>query len=156
MADEAIVIGGGVMGLASARELRRRGYRVRLLERAQPGRAASWASAGIIGATLRYETDPRYGLRQVSAQLWPEFASTLQEESGLDPEYLEVGCIQLGETESELGWLEEAAQRTDGADFLDAARLRELVPGISQDVVGGLLAPGGNVDNRRLCRALEI
>ena len=139
MADDAIVIGGGVMGLASARELRRRGYRVRLLERAQPGRAASWASAGIIGATLRYESDPRYALRQVSAQLWPEFASAIQEESGLDPEYLEIGCIQLAETEAELGWLQQAAQRTDGAEFLDAPRLRKLEPGISQHVRGGLL-----------------
>lgn len=156
MADDAIVIGGGVMGLASARELRRRGYRVRLLERAQPGRAASWASAGIIGATLRYESDPRYALRQVSAQLWPEFASAIQEESGLDPEYLEIGCIQLAETEAELGQLQQAAQRTDGAEFLDAPRLRKLEPGISQHVPGGLLVAGGNVDNRRLCRALEI
>ena len=156
MADEVIVIGGGVMGLAAARELRRRQYRVTLLERAQPGRAASWASAGIIGATLRYESDPRYALRQLSAQLWPEFAAAVQEESGLDPDYLEIGCIQLAETEMELGWLEEAAQRTDGADFLDAERLRKLEPGVSQHIVGGLLVPGGNVDNRRLCRALEI
>ena len=156
MADDAIVIGGGVMGLASARELRRRGYRVRLLERAQPGRAASWASAGIIGATLRYESDPRYALRQVSAQLWPDFAAAIQEESGLDLEYLEIGCIQLAETEAELGWLQQAARRTDGAEFLDAPGLQKLEPGISQHVLGGLLVPGGNVDNRRLCRALEI
>ena len=155
MAD-AIVIGGGVMGLAAARELRRRGYSVRLLERAQPGRAASWASAGIIGATLRYESDPRYALRQISARLWPEFASAIQVESGMDPEYLEIGCIQLAENEAELGWLQQAAQRTNGADFLDADRLRQLEPKIGRHIVGGLLVPGGNVDNRRLCRALEI
>jgi len=155
MAD-AIVIGGGVMGLAAARELRRRQYSVTVLERAQPGRAASWASAGIIGATLRYESDPRYALRQLSAQLWPEFASAIQEESGIDPEYLEIGCIQLAETDAELAGLRQAAQRTDGADFLDAERLRKLEPNISQHMLGGLLVPGGNVDNRRLCRALEI
>jgi glycine oxidase len=156
MADRAIVVGGGVMGLAAARELRRQRYSVTLLERAQPGRAASWASAGIIGATLRYEGDPRYALRQLSAQLWPDFAAAVQEESGLDPEYLEIGCIQLAETEAELGWLQEAGQRTGGAELLDAHKLRKLEPGISPHVVGGLLVPGGNVDNRRLCRALEI
>lgn len=156
MADRVVVIGGGVMGLAAARELRRREYSVTLLERAQPGRAASWASAGIIGATLRYEGDPRFGLRQLSAQLWPEFAAAVQEESGLDPEYLEIGCIQLAETEADLGWLQQAARRSDGAELLDASRLRALEPGISQHLPGGLLVPGGNVDNRRLCRALEI
>ena len=36
--SDAIVIGGGVMGLGMARELRRRGLSVTLLERAQPRR----------------------------------------------------------------------------------------------------------------------
>ena len=53
------------MGLAAARELRRRGNSVTLLERASPGRAASWASAGIIGATLRIETDPSVHMRRI-------------------------------------------------------------------------------------------
>src|SRR5436189_236253 len=55
---EAIVIGGGVMGLASARELQRRGYSVRLLARATPGRAAWRASAGVIGAAWRERRQP--------------------------------------------------------------------------------------------------
>ena len=67
----AIVVGGGVMGLASARALRQRGWQVVLLDRNQPGRGASWASAGIIGATLRDESDPGYDLRRVSRALWP-------------------------------------------------------------------------------------
>src|SRR5919202_3805228 len=92
---EAIVVGGGVMGLAAARALRRRGYSVTLLERGQPGRAASWASAGIIGATLRDESDPSHRLRQLSRELWPAFAQAVHDESGLDPEYRETGCLQL-------------------------------------------------------------
>ena len=49
-APDVIVIGGGAVGLATARELRRRGMDVTLLERGQPGSAASWASAGIISS----------------------------------------------------------------------------------------------------------
>jgi hypothetical protein len=59
------------MGLGMARALRRRGLSVTLLERGQPGRAASWASAGIIGATVREESDPSYQLRRVSEALRP-------------------------------------------------------------------------------------
>ena len=153
---EAIVVGGGVMGLASARELRRRGYSVTLLDRAQPGRAASWASAGIIGATLRDESDPQHALRRLSRQLWPAFAAAVHEESGLDPEYREMGCIQLATTEDELDWLQRAAKQADEAAFLDAAQLRQEEPALADDLPGGLKVPGGNVDNRRLCRALEI
>jgi len=151
MAD-AIVVGGGVMGLVAARELRRRGYAVTLLERAQPGRAASWASAGIIGATLRDESDPSFHLRRVSRELWPAFAEALRAESGMDPEYREMGCIQLASTDEELEWLRGAK---DG-ELLDSSQLRELEPALSPDLVGGRLMAGGNVDPRRLCRALEI
>src|SRR5438034_11754440 len=103
---EAIVVGGGVMGLAAGRELQRRGYAVTLLERGQPGRAASWASAGIIGATLRRESDPSAELRRVSRALWPEFAAAIHSDSGLDPEYREMGCIHLANDEHELRHLE--------------------------------------------------
>jgi glycine oxidase len=153
---EAVVIGGGVMGLASARELRRRGYSVTLLDRAQPGRAASWASAGIIGATLRDESDPQHALRTLSRQLWPAFAEAVQEESGLDPEYREMGCIQLATDADEHTWLTQVGARVDDGTFLDSQQLRELEPSLAEDLPGGLKVPGGNVDNRRLCRALEI
>jgi glycine oxidase len=159
MAD-AIVIGGGVMGLAAARELRRRGHSVTLLERGQPGRAASWASAGIVGATLRDESDPSYHLRQLSRALWPAFAAAVRDESGMDPEYREMGCIQLANDAAELAALHLAARRqadiTDRFELLDSKQLRELEPALSSDMAGGLLVPGGNVDNRRLCKALEI
>src|SRR5215207_7383381 len=102
---DVIVIGGGVMGLAAARDLRQRGHTVRLLERAQPGRAASWASAGIIGATTRDEADPSSQLRHASHALWPSFARALLEESGTDPEYRENGCLHLAANEAELAWL---------------------------------------------------
>src|SRR5436309_10155324 len=112
---EAIVVGGGVMGLAAGRELQRRGYAVTLLERGQPGRAASWASAGIIGATLRDESDPSYHLRRVSRALWPAFAKAIHDESGMDPEYREMGCIQLASDGDELAVLQRATQRQAGS-----------------------------------------
>src|SRR5439155_2240452 len=96
------------MGLAIARELRRKTRSVTLLERAQPGRAASWASAGIIGATLRVESDPHHELRRVSRAMWPAFAAELESESGLDPEYREMGCIQLATDDAELEVLARA------------------------------------------------
>jgi glycine oxidase len=151
MAD-AIVIGGGVMGLAAARELRQRGYAVTLLERGQPGRAASWASAGIIGATLRDESDPSFHLRRVSRELWPAYAAALQAESGLDPEYREMGCIQLASSDEELEWLRGAHE----GELLDDAQLQSLEPALSTSLKGGRLVAGGNVEPRRLCKALEI
>jgi glycine oxidase len=152
---EAVVIGGGVMGLAAARDLRRAGFAVTLVERAQPGRAASWASAGIIGATLRDESDPSFALRRLSRQLWPAFAEALVAESGMDPEYREMGCIQVATDEAELEWMRRAA-RGEEATYLDGAALRQAEPSLAAHLPGGIRVAGGNVDNRRLCRALEI
>src|SRR5437588_764246 len=45
---ETLIIGGGVIGLSIARELKRRGVdMVTVLERGRVGRAASWAAAGL-------------------------------------------------------------------------------------------------------------
>src|SRR5438445_10656586 len=82
--SDAIVIGGGVMGLATARDLRRRGHTVTLLERAQPGRAASWASAGIIGATLRDGSGPSHHLRRVSRVPWAALAEVAHSRAARD------------------------------------------------------------------------
>src|SRR5579871_963934 len=144
------------MGLGAARALRQRGHGVTLLERDRPGRAASWASAGIIGATLRDESDPSFAMRRLSRDLWPTFAEAIQSESGLDPEYRETGCLQLATSETELGWLRSASARDPQASYLDQAELHKLEPALSDDLRGGLLVAGGNVDPRRLCRALEI
>jgi glycine oxidase len=126
------------------------------VDRAQPGRAASWASAGIIGATLRDESNPAYELRQFSRTRWPAFAEALQAESGLDPEYRETGCLQLATNADELARIRAAGDTDSDARYLDAEQLRELEPALGPRVPGGLLVSGGNVDNRRLCRALEI
>src|SRR5438105_2211932 len=128
MPEQAIVVGGGVMGLAAARELRRLGYGVTLLEKGQPGRAASWASAGIIGATLRHEGDPSVEMRRVSRQLWPSFADALHAESGLDPEYREIGCIHVAATGPELEMLSGVARTNDGAELLDREALSQAEP----------------------------
>ena len=45
---DCLIIGGGVIGLSLAYELAGDGQRVRVVDRIQPGREASWAAAGIL------------------------------------------------------------------------------------------------------------
>jgi len=83
---DAIVIGGGVIGLLCARELHGRGIDVTLVERDRPGRQASWASAGILSASSPLDDSPAVTLKRLSEQLYPALVAALREESGIDPE----------------------------------------------------------------------
>src|SRR5947209_6062927 len=47
-----VIIGGGIIGLSCAYELRRRGAEVTVLEMGTPGKAASWGNAGWIVPSL--------------------------------------------------------------------------------------------------------
>jgi glycine oxidase len=155
---DAVVIGGGVMGLAAARALRQRGYSVTLLEQGELAHAASWASAGIFGASTSHSGEAGQPLRDLSHTLWPDFARTIAEESGMDPEYRETGVLTVALDDEQAAEIERRhrAGQTRGSRLADGAAIHELEPTLGPTVLCGLWQPGGNVDNRRLCRALEL
>ena len=45
---DAIIVGGGIIGLSLSIELRKRGLKVLIVERGEPGREASHAAAGML------------------------------------------------------------------------------------------------------------
>ncbi|MCC7367444.1 MAG: glycine oxidase ThiO [Chloroflexi bacterium] len=153
---DAIVIGGGVIGLLSARELRKRGLDVTLVERDQPGRQASWASAGILNASHPRDASPEAALKRRSEALYPSLVADLKEETDIDPEMTHPGDIIPAFTEEHARELRAAAATEPDAVFLEGAALGEAEPVLGPNVIGGLIRPGGQIDNRRLCRALEV
>ncbi|QDU36889.1 Hydrogen cyanide synthase subunit HcnC precursor [Maioricimonas rarisocia] len=95
---DVVVVGGGVIGLAVAYELSRRGQKVQLLEQGQPGREASWAGAGILppGCPAPPE-DPLVGLTAATNRLWPRLSEELRESTGIDNGFRRCGSIEFGE-----------------------------------------------------------
>jgi len=90
---DAIVVGGGVIGLAVARELHKDGARVLIVERGEPGREASHAAAGMLAdADLALPEDLK-GLAAASARMYPEFAHELEDESGMQVDLRRQGTI---------------------------------------------------------------
>ncbi len=53
---DCIVIGGGIIGMTTARELAIRGLSVPLFDKGKPGRESSWAAGGIL-SPMRPATD---------------------------------------------------------------------------------------------------
>jgi glycine oxidase len=90
---DVIVIGVGIIGLSLARELRKRGAAVLVVERGEAGREASYAAGGMI-ANCGDESAPALKpLADASAAMFPEFAHELQDESGVDVDLRAQGTL---------------------------------------------------------------
>src|SRR5918997_3070668 len=107
-AADVAVVGGGVAGLAAARELARRGLSVVLVEGGAQG-AASRAAAGMLAPQAEADCrDELFDLLCASREMYPSFAEALLEESGVCIELDRTGTLYLALTE---GDEEEVARR---------------------------------------------
>lgn len=133
----AIVIGGGLLGLLSARELVSAGLKVRLVEMGHIGRASSWAGGGILSPLYpwRYD-DPITELARWSQARYAELAARLHAESGIDPEWTQSGMLLLDT--SDRGAAQTWARRFGyRLETLTEEALRECEPALG--VAGGAL-----------------
>jgi glycine oxidase len=154
-----VVIGAGVAGLSIGWRLSQAGAQVTVLERAQPGRGATWASAGMIAATAEIEEGdtPQARLAHRAASLWPHFAREIEEACGIDPGYRVDGTLIIACSSVEAGSLERRAEGSAALEFLTPSAAKLLEPLLSDDVAGGLFNPNeAQVDNRALVPALGI
>jgi len=92
---DAIIIGAGIIGLSLAIELNKRGLRVLIVEKGEPGRESSWAAGGML-CDSPLETHPALvELAATSARMYPEFVHELQDESGVKIDLRSVGTLVL-------------------------------------------------------------
>lgn len=91
-------MGGGIIGLSLSIELRKRGLKVLIVERGEPGREASHAAAGML-ADCGSELPPELrSLATASARMYPEFVHELQDESEVNVDLRDRGTILLHES----------------------------------------------------------
>src|SRR5437868_2075461 len=90
---DVIVVGGGIIGLTVARELRKSGRKILVLDRGEPGHEASYAAGGML-ADCGAET-PRelQEFASTSARMYPEFVHEVQDESAIDVDLRTHGTI---------------------------------------------------------------
>lgn len=160
-ASDAVIVGGGVIGLACAYYLAGAGARVTVLERGRAGAEASWAAAGMLAAGHEVgQPGPFANLCRASRELFPALAAALQDETGIDVEYDTAGALEVARDEADLQELAARAGRLRRAglpaELLSADQVRELEPGLRAGLAGGLLLAGDHqVNNRALVAALR-
>jgi glycine oxidase len=162
--SDVIIIGGGVIGLASAWRLAQAGLGVRLFEKGRPGAEASSAALGVLlaeGSSGSRVENTWAALTQASLELYPAVAAQLHDQTGVDVELRDEGVLDIALDSSELAALQEelAFQQAAGipVTFLTSQEVRQLEPALGPQVRGGLhFSAARQVDNVRLCTALTL
>lgn len=154
-----VIIGAGIAGLAIGWRLAQAGQEVMVLERAQPGQGATWASAGMLAVTaeLLDSGSDEIAFARYSNGLWPSFAKEIEAESGRSIGYDASGALLLAENVQTLDRLARQAAACRGAELVDGGRVREIVPLVTGNVAGGLWSPHeARVNNRALGVAMTV
>lgn len=162
MKKDIVIIGAGVIGLSIAHELLTRGIQVMLIDPHNPGRGASWASAGVLapqGALPRHL--PYLHLLLNSRDLFADYATRLFDETGLDIEYRTEGGLQVALDEEEADTMAQRylhqREMNLPVEKLTGDECRMLEPALSPEARCGLLFEGMHqVENRRLVEALAM
>lgn len=157
---DVLVLGGGLVGLATARELAARQARVALLERRELGYAASSAGAGMLAPLSQGSEPPRLlALLRAARQLWRPWLAEITAEGGTTVEYDASGTLVAALDEAESDKLEAvAAGCRAAAEPVEEVELRQArvwVPDLAPEARRVLLMPDTHrVDNVQATQAL--
>ncbi|MDF2668802.1 MAG: glycine oxidase [Paenibacillus sp.] len=147
MSEHLLVIGGGVIGLSCAYELRKRGYQVTVAEQHTCGGQASGAAAGMLAPFSENSEQPdaffqlcRESLKQF--ELWQQ---EIRKVSGMDFEYSRSGSLYVYFHEADRLAMEtrQMWQQPYGAEarIVTGDELFQLEPELSRSARGALYYP---------------
>lgn len=154
---DCIVIGGGIIGLLTARALQRTGLTVAVVERGKLGGESSWAGGGIISPLYPWRySDAVNVLAEQSKTLYPALISELRADSGIDCEYINSGMLytDVAELEPARVWAERWQHTVKLIET--RAELESIEPALHANITRALWMPDVHqVRNPCLVQALR-
>lgn len=142
--NEIIIIGGGIIGLTIAVELKLKGLGVTILSK-NFAQAATNAAAGMLAPRAEQLDGVILDLALQSLALYPEWAHKLEQLSGEDIDYNPCGIIAPV--------YQQPSQIND--NWLDKDTIQLYQPQLGKDVIGGYWYPEeGQVDPRKVGKVL--
>jgi glycine oxidase len=159
---DAVVIGGGVIGLSVAWRAARAGLSVAIVD-PDSGSGSSHYAAGMIAPSSEAEfgEDDTVQLNRSSAAAYPAFIADVERDSGLHSGYRQCGTLHVAVDADEHAYLERGFEHRRAlglpVERLSARETRELEPGLAPSIRSGMLVDGDHiVDPRALTAALQV
>jgi glycine oxidase len=147
---DAVIVGGGVIGLSLGWRLRREGLRVVIIDKGEPGREASHAAGGMIAHCDPHLPDALRPLANAGAEMYREWVRQLEEESRESADLRDHGVLAF--------LPQDECADCEGARAVNRDEIQRLEPALTQPPLDqGLQAwwlPEVSVDPRGLCKAL--
>ena len=162
---DVAVIGGGLVGSAIAWGLAKVGQRVAVLDEGDIAFRASRGNFALVWVQSKGLGMPEYaGWTVRSSDAWGGLADALKTQTGLDVCHQRPGGFHLALSERELANRETILKRLHNQpemrrydwEIMDRERIRQMLPHVGPEVVGGSYCPlDGHVNSLRLFRALH-
>jgi glycine oxidase len=163
--SDTLIIGGGIIGLLTARELVQSGQSVTVLERNNgAGLESSWAGGGILTPLYPWRyPEAVTNLAVVGHNRYPKLASDLLQATGIDPEYVRSGHLVLDTEEYDQAkkWSKEFSRKISHkskASFFSRIGSKEIAriePELSENFLNAFWFPTiGQIRNPCMMKSL--
>jgi glycine oxidase len=152
VSTEAIVVGGGLIGLTAAVALAERKVPVTVIAQHNPGEASP-AAAGMLAPSVERASGPAHDFAIAARDRYPAYVSFLAERTGVIVPLNRLGILQVALSPRGVKGLAKTALPT--SRWLDPKELSEIEPALSH-AMGAMYNPDdGAVDNTILLDALR-
>ena len=151
-----LIIGGGIIGLLTARELALSGESVTVIDRSELGTESSWAGGGILSPLYPWRYSEAVNqLARWSQQHYKQIAQELINEGCTDPEWTQSGLLVLDPEDMPVAaqWAEQYGMECQQVDRVKAV---ELEPALGAESKQSLWFPDiAQIRNPRLVKSLR-
>lgn len=158
--SDVLIVGGGIIGLATAWRAAQRGLRTTVVDPA-PGGGAAQVAAGMLApvSELHHGEEALLSLGLASARRYPSFVAELEDAGGHPTGFRDCGTLAVALDADDRAYLRElhALQERCGltSQWLTGRECRRLEPLLAPGIRGGLRVDGDHqVDPRQVCAGL--
>lgn len=149
--SDTLVVGAGIIGLAVATAVARRGASVTLVSESRSGEAST-AAAGMLAPSVERSAGPAHDFAIAARDFYPSYLEDLADATGIRVPLNRLGILQVALSSRGVRGLQKT--RSPGSAWLERADLAELEPTLAH-ALGAVMNPDdGAVDNVVLMRAL--